>query len=118
MCKGSWGRAVISKIFLLGSKFLVPVSLVDMGTFIKTDLVIKTALNLFTKQKQTYRYQKQTYGYQRGNVGGEGGMNQEIGMNTHTLYIRQITNEDLLCSTGISTQYSGITYMRKESKKE
>ena len=27
-------------------------------------------MNLFTKQKQTYRYQKQTYGYQRGNVGG------------------------------------------------
>ena len=25
-------------------------------------------MNLFTKQKQTYRYQ--TYGYQRGNVGG------------------------------------------------
>ena len=26
-------------------------------------------MNLFTKQKQTYRYQKQTYGCQRGNVG-------------------------------------------------
>ena len=26
-------------------------------------------MNLFTKQKQTYRYRKQTYGYQRGNVG-------------------------------------------------
>ena len=25
-------------------------------------------MNLFTKQKQIYRYQKQTYGYQRGNV--------------------------------------------------
>ena len=28
----------------------------------------KIQMNLFTKQKQTYRYQKQTYGYQRGNV--------------------------------------------------
>ena len=27
-------------------------------------------MNLFTKQKQTYRYQKQTSGYQRGNVVG------------------------------------------------
>ena len=27
-------------------------------------------MNLFTKQKQTYRYQKQTYGYQRENVRG------------------------------------------------
>ena len=30
-------------------------------------------MNLFTKQKQTYRCQKETYGYQSGNVGvGEG----------------------------------------------
>ena len=29
----------------------------------------KIQMNLFTKQKQTYRYQKQTYGYQRGNLG-------------------------------------------------
>ena len=28
-----------------------------------------TQMNLFTKQKQTYRYQKQIYGYQRGNMG-------------------------------------------------
>ena len=27
-------------------------------------------MNLFTKQKQTYRYREQTYGYQRGNVVG------------------------------------------------
>ena len=26
-------------------------------------------MNLFTKQKQTYRYRKQTYSYQRENVG-------------------------------------------------
>ena len=39
-------------------------------------------------------------------------------MNTCTLlYIRKITNKDLLCSTKNSVQYSVITYMRKESKK-
>ena len=31
-------------------------------------------MNLFTKEKQTYRFQKQTYGYQKGKVGG-GGIN-------------------------------------------
>ena len=33
-------------------------------------------------------------------------------------YIRQMTNKDVLYSTGNSTQYSGVTYMRKEPKKE
>ena len=33
------------------------------------------------------------------------------------LYIKQITNKDLLYSTGNSTQYSVMTYMGKESKK-
>ena len=48
-----------------------------------------------------------------------GGINQEVGMNIHTLLcIRQITNKDLLYSTGNSTQYSVITYMRKKTKKE
>ena len=32
-------------------------------------------MNLFTKQKQTYRIQKQTYGYKRGNVGVGAGIN-------------------------------------------
>ena len=32
--------------------------------------------------------------------------------------IKQITNKDLLYSTRSSTQYSVITYMRKESEKE
>ena len=44
---------------------------------------------------------------------------EELEMNIHTLLcIRSITNKDLLHSTGNSTQYSVITYMRKESKKE
>ena len=34
------------------------------------------------------------------------------------LHIRQITNQDLLYSTGNSIQYSVMTYMGKESEKE
>ena len=50
-----------------------------------------------------------------------GRINQEFGMNIHALlYVRQIINKDLLYmySTGNSTQYSGLTDMRKESRKE
>ena len=48
-----------------------------------------------------------------------GGLNQELMMNIHTLlYIKQITNKDLLYSTGNSTQYSVMTYMGIESEKE
>ena len=48
-----------------------------------------------------------------------GGINWEIGIDIYTLlYIKQITNKDLLYSTGNSTQYSVMTYMGKESKKE
>ena len=72
-------------------------------------------MNLFTKQKWSHRCRKQTYGYQ----GGKRGINWEIGIDIYTLlYIKQITNKDLLYSTGNSTQYSVMTYMGKESKKE
>ena len=40
-------------------------------------------------------------------------------LNSHTLlYLRQMTDGNLLCSTGNSTQYSLIIYMRKEPRKE
>ena len=43
------------------------------------------------------------------------GINQELGMNAHTLlYIRQKTNKDLLYSTRNSTECSVVTYMRKK----
>ena len=74
-------------------------------------------MNLFTKQEQTHTHRKQTYGYQREKVWG--GINWEIGIDIYTLlYIKQITNKDLLYSTGKSTQYSVMAYMGKESKKE
>ena len=50
--------------------------------------------------------------------GGRGGeINWEAGMNIYTLlYIKQVTNKNLLYSTKNSTQYSAMAYMGKESK--
>ena len=46
-------------------------------------------------------------------------MNWETGTDVYTLlYIKQTTNKDLLYSTGNSSQYSVMTYMGKEVKKE
>ena len=46
------------------------------------------------------------------------GINWKIGIDTYTLlYINQITNQNLLYSTGNSAQYSVMAYMGKESKK-
>ena len=60
---------------------------------------------------------KQTYGYQEGKGGR--GINWEIGIDIYTLlYIKQITNKDLLYNTRNSTQHSVMIYMGKESKKE
>ena len=63
-------------------------------------------MNLFTKQKQSHRLREQTYGY--GYEGqGEGwgkGIVREFGMYT-LLYLKWITNRDLLYSTGNSVQY-------------
>ena len=65
-------------------------------------------MNLLTKQKQSNRCRKQTYGFQ-----GVRGIDIYI-----LLYIKEITNKDLLYNTGNSTQYSVMNYMEKESKKE
>ena len=76
-------------------------------------------MNLFTRQKHTHRLEKHIYGYQSRNV-GVGGMNK-LGVWDLTftlLYIKQIINKDLLYSTGNSTQYTVITYKRKESGKK
>ena len=51
--------------------------------------------------------------------GKGGGINQEFGVKIYTvLYIKQITNKDLLYNTGNSAQYCVMSYMGKESKKE
>ena len=72
-------------------------------------------MNLFTKQKQSHRCRKQTYGYQEGKGRR---INWEIGIDIYTLlFIKQITNKNLLYSTGNSTQHSVMTYIGKELKK-
>ena len=49
----------------------------------------------------------------------EGQINQEFGINIHTvLYIYKKTNKDLLYSTGNYIKYLVITYSRKELEKE
>ena len=52
-------------------------------------------------------------------TGGKGrGINWEIGIDIYTLlYIKQITNNDLLYSAGNSTQYSVMVYNGKGVKK-
>ena len=64
-------------------------------------------MNLFTKQKQTHRLREGTYGYQWGRVWG--GIDWEFGIDMSTvLYLKYITNKDLLYST-VLVQYSVIT---------
>ena len=71
-------------------------------------------MNLFTKQKQTHRLRQRTYsnrrawGVDRGSVEGGIGWGFRTGMYT-LLYLKQISNKDLLYSTGNSAQYSIIT---------
>ena len=57
-------------------------------------------MNLSAKQKLRHRRREQTYGCQGGKRGG-GGMNWEVGTDIYTLLcIKQVTNENLLHSTG------------------
>ena len=50
---------------------------------------------------------------------GGGGMNWQIGIDIYTLpCIKQVTNENLLYSTGNSTWCSVVTQMGRKSKKE
>ena len=47
-----------------------------------------------------------------------GGINWELGISRHTLlYIKEVTNKDLLLSTGNYIQYPVKTYNGKDSKK-
>ena len=75
-------------------------------------------MNLFTKQKWSHRSRKQTM-ITKGEKGGV--IHWDIRIHIDILLcIKQITNKDLLYSTGNSTltQYSVMAYMGKESKKE
>ena len=74
-------------------------------------------MNVFPKQKQTtHRHGKQTCGYQRGKQGGR--INEELGIHRYALlYMKQVTDRDLLCSTGnygvYNNSVSCITLQRK-----
>ena len=69
----------------------------------KNELIYKTEIDIENKPMVT-----------KGKGGG--GINQEFGINTYTLlYIKQITNNDLLQSTGNYTQYLIITYNGKKN---
>ena len=73
----------------------------------------KLQMKLFIKQKQRHRYRKQTWLHRY----RKQTHNWEIGIDIYILlYIKQITNKDLLHSTGNSTQNSILTCMGKESK--
>ena len=72
---------------------------------------------LIYKTEIESQIQKTNLWLPREKVGG--GINCEIGIDIYTLlYIKQITNKNLLYSTENSTQYSVMTYMGIESKKE
>ena len=70
-------------------------------------------MNLLTKQKQIQRLQEGAYG-----CWGEGWgerMVREFGMDMYTLlYLKLITNKDLLYSTGNSAQCYGAAWMGGE----
>ena len=74
-------------------------------------------MNLFTKQKQIHQTQKTNLWNGRGK--GEGGINQEFGINRCTLvYMEQMNDKDLLYSAGSYIQDLVITCNGKESEKE
>ena len=71
-------------------------------------------MNLLTKQKETHRLRKQTHGCQWERVEGEG-IVREFGRDMYTqLYLKWITNKDLLYSTWNSAQCYVVVWMGKE----
>ena len=61
---------------------------------------------------------EQTYGYRGGKELGRDKLG-DCNWHIYTLlYIKSITHKDLLCSTENSPQYSVMTFMGKESKKD
>ena len=59
-------------------------------------------MNLFTTQKQIHRLRERTYGYRGQRWWGR---DRQFGTDRYTLlYLKRITNKDLLYSTGNSAQ--------------
>ena len=75
-------------------------------------------MNLLTEQ-QSHRCRKPTYGHQGRRKQRRERVHWDIGTDMCTLlYINCIAYESLLYATGNSSQYSVVTFMGKESKKE
>ena len=73
-------------------------------------------MNLFTKQIESQM--QKTNLWLSGEKNGRG-INWEIVIDIYTvLYIKQLTNKDLLYNTGNYTEYYIIIYNAKESEKE
>ena len=73
-------------------------------------------MNMFTQiaQKLSHRCRRQSSGY-----GAGGRINYEIETHIYTLrFVKQIISQNLLYGTEKSTQYSVMTHMGTESKKE
>ena len=71
-------------------------------------------MNLFTKQKQTYKLREGIYGCQSGE-GWREEVVRKFGMDVYTLlYLKWITNKDLLYSTGNSAQCYVAAWMGGE----
>ena len=78
---------------------------------------LKKDTNELIYKIETHRLQKQTYSYQRGQMGaGRKGLGFGIGM-CPLLYMEWIVSGNLVYSTGHSTQYFLMSYIRKESEK-
>ena len=76
--------------------------------------ILKNGTNELTNKTEIESQMQKTTLWLPGGKGG--GINWDIGIDIYTLlYIKQITNKDLLYSTGNSTQYSVMAYT--ESKK-
>ena len=72
-------------------------------------------MNVFTKQKWTHRLRERTYGYWAGEGWREGTV-REFGIDMYTLlYLKRITNKDLLYSTGNCAQCYLAAWMGGES---
>ena len=72
--------------------------------------------NELAQQKATQKLRKLTYGYQR--EGREEEIVREFGVDMYTLYLKRITNKDLLYSTWNSARESPIaTANTKHSQK-
>ena len=81
----------------------------------KIFLLIYVRLNTHTKNYFSYKSEQQSISKSNFSWGG---IKWEVGINIHTvLYIKQISNKDLLYSRGKSTQYCVTTYMPKGYEK-